>query len=154
MLLSLLSLPVRLERHLEHQRRQVEQWTSSVLLAMSSYAPSPHSVASSLPSSSRRPSKFNSSIPLPPRPDFSRRSSTFSSASVTPSGRKSSTVSALNGKLSKRRESQPKDDGPGGQRDWASMEPDEVFRRLPVGEVKKVESFLRCVWQLAVRRPC
>lgn len=30
-----------------------------------------------------------------------------------------------------------------GDRDWAGMEPDEVFRRLPVGEVKKVEAKMR-----------
>ncbi len=34
-----------------------------------------------------------------------------------------------------------------GERDWARMEPDEIFRRLPVGEVKKVEAKMRCVSQ-------
>jgi hypothetical protein len=39
----------------------------------------------------------------------------------------------------RRREKSPQpDDG-----DWASMEPDEVFRRLPVAEVKRVESKMR-----------
>jgi hypothetical protein len=30
-------------------------------------------------------------------------------------------------------------------KDWAGMEPDEIFRRLPVGEVKKVEAKMRLV---------
>ncbi len=30
-----------------------------------------------------------------------------------------------------------------GEMDWAGMEPDEVFRRLPVNEVRKVESKMR-----------
>lgn len=28
-------------------------------------------------------------------------------------------------------------------RDWGNIEPDEVFRRLPVGEVRKVEAKMR-----------
>lgn len=29
------------------------------------------------------------------------------------------------------------------EKDWAGMEPDDVFRRLPVNEVKKVEAKMR-----------
>lgn len=32
---------------------------------------------------------------------------------------------------------------PEGETDWSSLDPDEVFRRLPVGEVKKVEGKMR-----------
>lgn len=32
---------------------------------------------------------------------------------------------------------------PEGETDWSGLEPDEVFRRLPVGEVKKVEAKMR-----------
>lgn len=29
------------------------------------------------------------------------------------------------------------------ERDWGNVEPDDVFRRLPVGEVRKVEARMR-----------
>jgi hypothetical protein len=110
---------------------------------MSVFGQSPQSGVSGLPGGSRRPSRFNSSIAMPPRPDFSRRSSALSSASGTPNGRKGSTVSALNGRLSRRRARKEAEGVQGDEKDWAGLEPDEVFRKLPVGEVKKVENQLR-----------
>jgi len=43
----------------------------------------------------------------------------------------------------KRREGREFASVPEGEMDWSAVEPDEVFRRLPVGEVRKVEGKMR-----------
>ena len=69
--------------------------------------------------------------------------------SFTPSQRKGSQMSSL-GETSnreygyrKRREGREFASVPEGETDWSAIEPDEVFRRLPVGEVRKVEGKMR-----------
>lgn len=82
------------------------------------------------PVPSRRGTRTRTSQTLGgPAPSYVRRPSTLSA--VHPPSSVSTASSA-------RRKYEPAND-----RDWAGMEPDEVFRRLPVHEVKRVEAKMR-----------
>jgi hypothetical protein len=82
------------------------------------------------PSSSRRGTRADS-LRLPPLAE----SSVVSSGLSTPETRRKRY-------LSKRKDSNLTNGG-GVEVDWAEVEPDEVFRRLPVVEVKRVEQKMR-----------
>ena len=69
--------------------------------------------------------------------DFSPRSSALKTREASPMS--TSVVSTPTHRRAKPQKERPKVD----DKDWAGMEPDEVFRRLPVLEVKKVEAKMR-----------
>ncbi|WVQ74709.1 hypothetical protein IAR50_004313 [Cryptococcus sp. DSM 104548] len=99
--------------------------------------------------------------PVPALPDFARRYSEKSNWSLppapgnyTPSLGGTSVAGTLRGSISSRRRRRQNKDPLGTPgtpgtpnavdgEDWAEVEPDEVFRRLPVGEVKKIEGRMR-----------
>ncbi|OWZ69331.1 hypothetical protein AYX14_05282 [Cryptococcus neoformans] len=101
------------------------------------------------PSSSFRPNHVPSySIPPPPIPKFDRRISSRGSytPSIAPSIAGTSTGSVLgraSGPGRKRRQKEANGKSTDNKEDWADIEPDEVFRRLPVREVKRVEAKMR-----------
>lgn len=101
------------------------------------------------PSSSFRPNHVPSySIPPPPIPEFDRRISSRGSytPSIAPSIAGTSTGSVLgraSGPGRKRRQKEANGKSADNKEDWADIEPDEVFRRLPVREVKRVEAKMR-----------
>ncbi|WVQ78802.1 hypothetical protein IAT38_000893 [Cryptococcus sp. DSM 104549] len=80
--------------------------------------------------------------PVPPIPDYHRR---FSSKSGTPSVAGTSTGTITGSTIGRRRRKERAHAGTNGveKEDWADVEPDEVFRRLPVNEVKRVEAKMR-----------
>ncbi|KIR57503.1 hypothetical protein I314_06642 [Cryptococcus bacillisporus CA1873] len=101
------------------------------------------------PSSSFRSNHIPSySIPPPPVPDFSRQVSNkgLYTPSIAPSVTGTSTGTALgsaSGSRRKRREKEANGRSTDNKEDWAEIEPDEVFRRLQVREVKRVETKMR-----------
>ena len=124
--------------------------SSSALLSPASISP-----FSFDPSSSKRPRQPYTSLALPPVPETNfRRSSNFSGR-ITSQGSVSGTSTPSYAKRrAARRDAQLAQlaqlSGRGGvdqsgqiDQDWAGMEPDEVFRKLPVNEVKKVEAKMR-----------
>ncbi|ADV20738.1 Conserved hypothetical protein [Cryptococcus gattii WM276] len=101
------------------------------------------------PSSSFRSNHIPSySIPPPPVPDFSRQVSNkiLYTPSIAPSVTGTSTGTALGSASEsrrKRREKEANGRSTINKEDWAEIEPDEVFRRLQVREVKRVETKMR-----------
>lgn len=101
------------------------------------------------PSSSFRSNRIPSySIPPPPVPDFSRQVSNkiLYTPSIAPSVTGTSTGTALGSASEsrrKRREKEANGRSTINKEDWAEIEPDEVFRRLQVREVKRVETKMR-----------
>ncbi|WVF65857.1 hypothetical protein IAT40_000594 [Kwoniella sp. CBS 6097] len=100
-----------------------------------------------VPESSRRSTRTSSFAHRPSIPDFNYRQSdrsVITRGSIAPSVAETSTPTITG----YRRRKSEKDGGTstpgtGGKEDWADLEPDEVFRRLPVNEVKKVEARMR-----------
>ncbi|OCF56506.1 hypothetical protein L486_05356 [Kwoniella mangroviensis CBS 10435] len=91
-------------------------------------------------SSSRRSIRTPSYVPPPSIP------STFRQPSIAPSAADTSTPTILGVGRRKRINADGQGSGtltPTSKDDWANMEPDEVFRRLPVNEVRRVESKMR-----------
>ncbi|KAK4690039.1 conserved oligomeric Golgi complex subunit 1, partial [Tremellales sp. Uapishka_1] len=106
----------------------------SINTPAASHSSLPFSTPALSPTSSRRPSRYGPT-PLfgvsefarrPSEMPMMRRASGFSGTS-TPSKRRMMREGSVN-----------KD-----ETDWAGMEPDDVFKRLPVGEVKRVEAKMR-----------
>ncbi|ORY24078.1 hypothetical protein BCR39DRAFT_548040, partial [Naematelia encephala] len=102
-------------------------------------AQSPHSLTpAESSSSSRRRTRAGSFQPLHLShiPEVSRQFSTSSSRVGSQSG-----TPPTNGlrKVAIKRQGSGKEE----DRNWANMEPDEIFRRLPVAEVKRVEAKMR-----------
>ncbi|WWC96842.1 hypothetical protein V866_003717 [Kwoniella sp. B9012] len=91
-------------------------------------------------SSSKRSIRTPSYVPRPSIPN------TFRQPSIAPSVAGTSTPTVLGVGRRKRINADGQGSGtltPTSKDDWANMEPDEVFRRLPVNEVKRVESKMR-----------
>lgn len=94
---------------------------------------------SSSPATSQRKHRLPSGS-IQPFTDYYRRPSglqTRKSSQASASG--TSTPYGVNGPTRKRKGVAV----PGGETDWSSVDADEVFRRLPVGEVKRVEAKMR-----------
>lgn len=88
------------------------------------------------------------SIPPPFIPEFDRHLSSKSSytPSIAPSVAGTSTGTVLgraSGPGRKRKQKETNEKSADSKEDWADIEPDEVFRRLPVREVKRVEAKMR-----------
>lgn len=104
---------------------------------------------SSLAQAMSRPSSRQPSFALGPISESLRRPSSFTRISSRMSSRGSS--SGVSTPLGRKRRQGAGLAGPSAisnaaaaeKGDWAHMDADEVFRRLPVGEVKKVEDKLR-----------
>ncbi|WWC68540.1 uncharacterized protein I206_102469 [Kwoniella pini CBS 10737] len=95
-------------------------------------------------SSSKRSIRAPSYISRPSIPSFDpHRQSSFSRSSVHPSVTGTSTPTLLGTGVSRGKRNENGVLTPTSKDDWAGMEPDEVFRRLPVNEVKRVESKMR-----------
>ncbi|WWD16437.1 hypothetical protein CI109_100863 [Kwoniella shandongensis] len=103
--------------------------------------------APSFTPSFQTPDKHRPSVPdVFHRRDSDRSFVSQHRGSIAPSvvGTSTGTITGGAGRRSRRDRDVGSIGGPGGsQEDWASLEPDEVFKRLPVHEVKRVEAKMR-----------
>ncbi|OCF31631.1 hypothetical protein I317_06120 [Kwoniella heveanensis CBS 569] len=108
-------------------------------------APYPSLPSYPVPESSRRSTRTSSFAHRPSIPEFNYRHSDRSfvtRGSIAPSVAETSTPT-ITGYRRRREKDGTSTPGTGGKEDWADLEPDEVFRRLPVNEVKRVEARMR-----------
>ncbi|WWC60390.1 uncharacterized protein I303_102962 [Kwoniella dejecticola CBS 10117] len=103
-----------------------------------------YNVPESSASTSKRAIRAPSYVSRPSIPSFDPpRQASFSRASIAPSVTGDSTPTLLRTGVSRRKRNENGVLTPTSKDDWAGMEPDEVFRRLPVNEVRRVEGKMR-----------
>ncbi|WVQ93491.1 hypothetical protein IAU59_000565 [Kwoniella sp. CBS 9459] len=100
-----------------------------------------------VPESSRRSTRTGSIAGHRPSiPDFHSRQSDrslFNRGSIAPSVAETSTPTITGYRRRRSEKDGTSTPVTGGREEWADLDPDEVFRRLPVNEVKKVEARMR-----------
>ena len=103
------------------------------------------SFSPNMPSSTRLQHRqlSSSSSMNQPFPGHIRQSSSFSQRKFSQTSVSGTSTPGASSTYPRRKNNKTLQNVPEGQVDWSALDPDEVFRRLPVGEVKRVESKMR-----------